>query len=188
MTSERRHPWRPVAPVPIVNGAAELHAGVTAYLDEQAKSLEESLRQVDRSARARIVEAKPPDERARWWRRQIIAAANSIDFYTNLADGAWWVRLQMEALGERLRYLAVIQKAGHGETGVLVLTVYAELVRPESDEMPTAVEPEAALDLSPTDSVTLAYTDWFADRYVEAEELLRRTLRRSVERFVGRLG
>jgi Fic family protein len=168
--------------------AGEMHAGVVGYLDGQAKSLEESLQEVDPSARVRIAEARPPDERVRWWRRQIIAAANSIDFYTNLADGAWWVRLQMEALGERLRYLAVIQKAGHGETGVLVLSVYAELVRPESDEMQTAVEPEPALDLSPTDSVTLAYTDRFADRYAEAEELLRTTLRRSTERFVGRLG
>src|SRR5205823_9650920 len=159
--------------------ASEMHAGVASYLDGQAKSLEESLREVDPSAQVRIAEAGPPDERARWWRRQIIAAANSVDFYTNLAGDAWWVRLQVEALGERLRYLAITQKAGHGETGVLVLTVYAELVRPESDEMPTAVEPEPALDLSPTDSVTLAYTDTFADRYAEAEELLRGTIRRS---------
>src|SRR5262249_29156826 len=108
--------------------------------------------------------------------------------YTNLADGAWWVSLLMEALGERLRYLAIVQKVGHGETGVLALTVYAELARPESDETATAVEPEPALELSPTDSVTLAYTDRFADRHEEAEELLRRTLRSAVERFVGRLG
>jgi Fic family protein len=168
--------------------ATEVHAGMLGYLDGQAKSLEDSLRPIDPAARVRMTGARPPEERARWWRRQIISAANSVDFYTNLADGAWWVRLQIEALGDRLRYLAAVQKVGHGETGVLAVTVYAELVRPESDETSTAVEPEPALDISPTDSVTLAYTDDSAARYPEVEELLRRTLRQAVERFVGRLG
>src|SRR5262249_25785377 len=113
--------------------ATEVHGGVVAYLVAQAKALEQSLRQLEPRARVRVTEAKPPDDRARYWRRQIIAAANSLDFYQNLADGAWWVSLLMEALGERLRYLAIVQKVGHGETGVLALTVYAELARPESD-------------------------------------------------------
>ena len=168
--------------------ATEVHAGMLGYLDGQAKSLEDSLRLVDPAGRGRIAEARPPDERAGWWRRQIISAANSVDFSTNLAEGAWWVRLQLEALGERLRYLAAVQKVGHGETGVLAVTGYAELVRPESDETSTAVEPEPALDISPIDSVTLAYTDQATDRYAEVEDLLRRTLRQAVERFVGRLG
>jgi hypothetical protein len=94
----------------------------------------------------------------------------------------------MEALGERLRYLAIVQKVGHGETGVVALTGCAELARPESDEVAAAVEPEPVLELGPTDSVTLAYTDRFAERYAEVEDLLRRTLRDAVESFVTRLG
>lgn len=43
----------------------------------------------------------------------------------------------------------------------------------------------ASLDI---DSVTPAYTDQFADRHEEVEELLRKTLRAAVERFFGRLG
>jgi hypothetical protein len=34
----------------------------------------------------------------------------------------------------------------------------------------------------------VAYTDQFADRHQEVEELLRKTLRAAVERFFGRLG
>jgi hypothetical protein len=158
------------------------------YLDDQAKSLQETLRTVDPTAKAWVDHCMPPGDKARWWRRQIVAAARDIDFYANLADGSWWVRLQMEALGERLRYLAVVQKVGHGETGVLAVPAYAELVRPESDEVSTAVEPEPALDIAPTDSVTLAYTAASAARYAEVEDLLHRTLRQAVERFVDRLG
>jgi hypothetical protein len=49
---------------------------------------------------------------ARWWRRQLIQAARAIDFYANLADGSWWVQLRLDALGERLRYLAAVHKVG----------------------------------------------------------------------------
>jgi prophage maintenance system killer protein len=168
--------------------AAETHAGVLGYLDGEATSLKAPLREVDGTANVWVTHAQPPDERARYYRRQLITAANSVDFYTNLAEGSWWVSLVLDALGERLRYLAAVQKVGHGETGVLALTAYAELVRPESDEASVAVEPQPALELSPTDCVTMAYTDHFADRHDEIEHFLRDTLRRAVERFVLRLG
>jgi Fic/DOC family len=168
--------------------AQDIHARITGYLEEQRVELGSPLRAVDRAARATVIQAAPPDERARWWRRQLIQAARGIDFYTNLADGSWWARLQLDALGERLRYLAAVQKVGHGETGVLAVTVSAELAHPESDEVSTAIEPESALDLTPTDSVTLAYTDHAQDRWPEIEELIRRTFLAATERFVERLG
>ena len=62
------------------------------------------------------------------------------------------------------------------------------MLRPGADGTPVAVEPEPALELSPTDSVTFAYTDRFAERYPEVEDLLRRTLRDAVVSFVTRLG
>ncbi len=68
------------------------------------------------------------------------------------------------------------------------MTVYAELVDPESDEAQTAVEPESALRLGPTDSVTLAYTDDLAERWPELEDFLRRTLLAATEYFIERLG
>lgn len=168
--------------------AKDVHARIAGYLDEQRADLETALQAVDPAARATLRSAAPPDEHARWWRRQLIQAARSIDFYANLADGAWWTRLQLEALGVRLRYLAAVQKVGHGETGVLAVTVYAELTQPESDETVTAVEPEPALSLSPTDCVTLAYTDNPQERWPEAEDLVRRTMREAASRFVDRLG
>jgi prophage maintenance system killer protein len=168
--------------------ADEIAARITSYLDEQRQELHESLRAIDPAAWAAVGSAAPPDERARWWRRQIIHTARAIDFYTNLGGGTWWTRLQLETLGDRLRFLAAVQKVGHGDSGVLAVTVYAERVHPDSDEISTTGEPESILELSPTDSVSLAYNDVPSERWPEVEELLQRKLREAVEYFVERLG
>jgi prophage maintenance system killer protein len=172
-----------------VKGVAdEIAARITNYLDEQRQELHDSLRTIDRAAWAAVSSAAPPDERAKWWRRQIIQAARAIDFYTNLGGGTWWTRLQLEALGDRLRFLAAVQKVGHGDSGVLAVTVYAERVHPDSDEISATSEPEPILSLSPTDSVSLAYNDVPSDRWPDVEELLQRKLREALEYFVERLG
>jgi Fic family protein len=175
--------------------AMDVHARISGYLDEQRNELRPVLRAIDPAARITVRTAVPPqtgatpsDNPARWWRRQLVSAARSIDFYANLAGGFWWTRLKLEALGVRLDYLAAVQKVGHGETGVLAVTVYAELTQPESDETATAVEPEPVLSLVPTDSVTLAYTEDAAERWPEIEALIRRTLRDAANRFADRLG
>lgn len=168
--------------------AEETHARIAGYLDGQRQELIGSLREVDPSSRVTVFNARPPEDRARWWRRQLIQAARAIDFYANLADGSWWIQLRLDALGERLRYLAAVQKVGHGETGVLAITAYAELAHPESDEAQTAIEPEPALTIGPTDSVTLAYTDDAQERWPEIEDFLRRTLLDATEYFIERLG
>jgi hypothetical protein len=168
--------------------ADETAARITSYLDQQRGELHESLHAIDPAAWAAIGSATPPDERARWWRRQLIQTARAIDFYTNLGDGTWWTRLQLEALGDRLRFLAAVQKVGHGNSGVLAVTVYAERVHPDSDETSAAIEPESILELSPTDSVSLSYNDVASERWPEVEELLQRKLREAVEYFVERLG
>ena len=168
--------------------ANETAARIGGYLDEQRAALQESLREIDPDAFAVLGHAEPPAEQARWWRRQLVQAAKIIDFYTNLSDGAWWSRLQLGAFGVKLRFLAAVQKVGHGDTGVLAVTVYAELMHPESDETATAVEPEPVLDLSPTDSVTLSYSDSPAERWPEIEDLLKNKLREAVNGFVNRLG
>jgi Fic family protein len=168
--------------------ADDIAARITSYLDHQRQELHDSLRTLDPAAWAAVRSASPPDEKARWWRREIIQTARAVDFYTNLSDGTWWTRLQMEALGDRLRFLAAVQKVGHGDSGVLAVTVYAERVHPSSDETSVSGESEAVLELSPTDSVSLAFNDEPSERWPEVEELLQRKLREAVEYFVERLG
>jgi hypothetical protein len=54
--------------------------------------------------------------------------------------------------------------------------------------MSAASEAEAILELSPTDSVSLAFNDEPGERGPEVEELLQRKLRAAVGYFVERLG
>ncbi|MFF5264242.1 Fic family protein [Actinomadura viridis] len=168
--------------------AEEGIARIVAWLDQQRSELQDSFREVDPSAWASVSSAKPPEEKSGWWKRQIIYAAKAVDFYANLSGGAWWATLRVEALGERLRFLAAIQKVGHGDSGLLALTVYAELVHPGPDESSTASGPEPALELSPTDSVTLSYSEDITERWQEMEDLLRQKLREATINFVERLG
>ncbi len=168
--------------------AEEVHGRIVGYLEGQRQDLLPSLRDVDGDSQVTVSRASPPDERARYWRRQLIQAARAADFYANLADGSWWTQFRMDARGERLRYLAAVQKVGHGETGVLAITAYGELTHPESDEAQTAIEPEPALQLGPTDSVTLAYTDDISERWPEIEDFLRRTLLDAIEYLIEGLG
>lgn len=143
---------------------------------------------MDPDARYAVVSAAPPQEQAAYWRRQIIAAARRVDFYANLAQGSWWVRLHLTVLGQTLRYLAVVQKVGHGESGVLAVTAYAESLVPESPDDGDAHAAEALLDLKPTDSVTLVHTDDTDSRWEEIYQLVDQTLSAAVSRFARGLG
>jgi hypothetical protein len=114
---------------------------------------------------------------------QIINAAKAANFFTNLAEGAWWIRLGLRSLGQELRYVVAVQKVGHGETGVLAITVFAELVAPRG-----AGEDERSLPIplfTPTsaDSVTLTEKESVDDRWEEICHFIERTLAASVAEF-----
>jgi Fic family protein len=161
--------------------AGAVYDRLVLCLEQRAAELCEAFRPLDGDVRAPVVTAAPPDARAFWWRRQIIAAARRVDFFVNLAQGSWWVRLHLRILGITLRYVAVVQKVGHGETGVLALTCFAEILpRPDGDERPDAEQPLSVLTLTSADSVTLVHTDEVAARWPEIEDLVDRTLAAAV--------
>jgi hypothetical protein len=170
--------------------AADIQRRLVPHLEELAKGLVEAFTdtEIDPSAHYSVYDAAPPDPRATYWKRQIITAARQVDFYANLARGSWWVRLHVTVLGQTLRYLIAIQKVGHAETGVLAITVYAESLVPESPDEADAHTPETLLELKPTDSVTMVYTDNADERWEEVEEFVDHTLSAAVDRFAQRLG
>src|SRR5262249_37731309 len=108
--------------------AAAIQSRVHTWLEEMKEKISELLQSVaGADARASVKSEAPPSGEALFWRRQVLHAANSVDFYANLHEGVWWTRLQVIAFQQKLRYLTFIQKVGRGETGVLTLTVYAEV-------------------------------------------------------------
>ncbi|MGL5863946.1 MAG: hypothetical protein ACRCY9_22110, partial [Phycicoccus sp.] len=151
------------------------------------KALEEQFRGLDTRAHARIYSAAPPDERARWWRAQIVRTARREDFHANLADGTWWSQLRLRVLGADLRYVAVVQKVGQGETGVLALTVFAESVPADPDDS-TASSFEPLLKGSQGESVTLVHSDELGARWNEVNGVIDRTLAASIAEFAEGLG
>jgi Fic family protein len=161
--------------------AGAAHAKLIAVLETRAAELRDAFRPLDPDARASVMGLAPPEARAFWYRRQIIAAARQVDFFVNLTQGTWWVRLHLRVLGMLMRYVAVVQKVGHGETGVLAVTCFAEVLpRSDGDERQETEQPTSVLPLTSADSVTLVYTDDLAGRWPEIEEVVDRTLAAAV--------
>ncbi|MFE9185954.1 Fic family protein [Micromonospora haikouensis] len=166
--------------------ANDLHARLVDYLNGVRGQFLDAFRSVDPDADALVTHAAPPQDKAAYWRAQLIRTANAVDFYTNLREGSWWAQLRMTVLGQTMRHVVAVQKVGRGETGVLAVTAFAELV-----ENHTAGEPARRVPLlnpGPDDSVTLIYTDSAADRWQEVCEFVDRTLAATIADFSNGLG
>ncbi|MEH1014267.1 Fic family protein [Micromonospora sp. CPCC 206060] len=156
------------------------------YMGNVRDQFRDAFRAVDPAANATVYQAAPPDERAFWWRAQLVRTANAVDFYSNLRAGSWWTQLRLTVLGQTLRYVVAVQKVGRGETGVLAVTSFAESV-----ENHLEAESSRAISLlspTPDDSVTLIYTDSADARWTEVCELVDRTLAAAIASFSNGLG
>jgi Fic family protein len=166
--------------------AREMHSRIRAYLDDLGGQMRLQFTQVDSDAAAGVYTGAPPDDSARWWRAQIIRAARGADFFVNLRDGTWWTHLRLKALGQTLRFVAVLQKVGHGETGVLALTVFAETLSPRENQDPDGEArplPAPALRTTEAESATFIYDDDPAVRWPEVCGLLDRTVAAAIASF-----
>jgi hypothetical protein len=167
--------------------ASRVNAHVAQRLESVGVDLRDQFRTLDPSASFDLYTAEPPDERARWWRAQIIRTARRGGFYTNISDGTWWSSLQLTLLGQRLRFVVVTQKVGRGETGVLATTVFAESVQvsPPTDAPSTPFVTLITPD--DTDSVTLVASDTLEARHHELNDVVDRTLAASIASFAQSL-
>jgi hypothetical protein len=161
--------------------AANIHGRVVGWLESFGNRAQDRYRTVDDDARSFVGAAAPPDPKSRWWKRQVVRTARSVDFYANLSNGAWWAQLRLDVLGQRLRYLVFLQKVGHGETGVLTLTIYAEIIEDSGDDAQDTAE-QIAIS-SPTESVTWAYKDDVDAHWARVEDLLDDSLVVVLNRF-----
>jgi Fic family protein len=168
--------------------AGTLHKRIIAYLTDLGAGVCDQFREADSQARSSIDHAAPPDERAKYWSAQIIRTAREVDFFTNLGKGSWWARLHLSVLGETLRFVVAIQRVGHGETGVLAVTVFAEELVARGTEDDDRPLPTVLFNSTPSDSVTLVFGDNPDVRWVEICELVDGTLAAAVASFAQRLG
>jgi Fic family protein len=168
--------------------AQALHERINAYLLETGTELKLQFAEADSHARQAVDHAAPPDSKANYWSAQIIRTAREVDFFANLQHGTWWSRLHLTVLGQTLRFVACIQKVGHGESGVLALTMFAEVLSQGSAPDEPKPLPTVILRSTPTDSVTLVHGDDVETRWSECCELLDRGLAAALSNFVKDLG
>lgn len=169
--------------------AAEIQGRIHVWLDGQAAALSTAFEPVDAHRVVAVDSATPDDgDRGQFWRGQIVRAAKALDFFSNHRDGTWWCYLRTSVLGETMRYLPIVQKVGHGETGVLALSVFSEFVEP-----PDPGDPESrpgfsqALEVRPEDSLTFTAGEDLDRRLSELDEVLERTLALSLDALGRRL-
>lgn len=168
--------------------AGALHKKVVAYVEELGSGVRDQFREADSQAYSSIDHAEPSDVRARYWQKQIVRTAREVDIFTNLGKGSWWTRLHLIVLGQKLRFVVVIQRVGHGETGVLAVTVFAEAVTPRTPEDDDRPLPIPLFRSMPADSVTLVFSDDSDARWAEVCELIDKTLAAAVAKFAQQLG
>lgn len=197
--------------------ASELQSRIEGELSRLGEQLRDAFAGIDPRAHYSVLSESPSEpaagpafpelalDPARYWYGQLVRTAKAANFFANLAEGSWWVRLRLVVLRQELRYVVATQKVGHGETGILAVTIFSELVPPrvptraatigESDEtraLATDEEGELSPPAAPLfnssseDLITLNHTDTVDDRWVEACELVERTLAASMAEF-GRL-
>ncbi|MDQ1286511.1 MAG: hypothetical protein QG622_76, partial [Actinomycetota bacterium] len=169
--------------------AGELLPRVSDYLRDVGKGLDDAFRNLDPNTYHAVDAAEPGDERGGWWRAQIIRTAREADFYTNITGGTWWASLRLTVLGQKLRYVAVLQKVGHGETGVLALTIFAEAVTDTLPQDPSSAHAAfiPLLKTSDAESVTFVHTDDVHQRWDEVRGTIDRTLAATVSAFASGL-
>lgn len=169
--------------------ASDVQAGITRWLEGQATGLRTAFEPLDAHRVVSVDFATPDDgDRGQFWRGQLVRAAKALDFFSNHREGTWWCYMRIGVLGEVLRYLAIVQKVGHGETGVLALSIFAEFV-----EAADPGDPESrpgfsqALDVRPEDSLTFTAGEDLDRRLGELDEVLERTLALSLDALGRRL-
>lgn len=75
---------------------------------------------------------------------------------------------------------------GSGETGVLTLTVYAEISGDQREEAMPVAEPVVVS--SPTETVTWTWTDSANSQWINVTEVLDTTLASALAKFTSSLG
>jgi hypothetical protein len=164
--------------------AAEIHDRVRQRLERLAPELTAGFQVGDAEAAYFIDAADPPSPKAGWWRHQLIRAAREANFWTNLAGGTWWTRLDLKVLDQEMQYVVAIQRVGAG-VGVMAVTVFAEMPqRGQAGEASSGLaHPLPLIQLTSSDSVTLIGGQTADDVWTETEVLIERTLAVAVYEF-----
>jgi Fic family protein len=163
--------------------ATVVQARLQAQLESEGRAIEAAFREVDSAARAHVLAAAPPDPQSTYWRAQLVRVARKVDFFANLNEGSWWVRLHLTVLHQEMRYVVAVQKVGAGETGVVAVTAFAELIPARDLDEEMRPLPTPLIETTSRDSVTLLYSSDPGEHWQDIDDLVSRTLAAAVTEF-----
>jgi Fic family protein len=163
--------------------AAALHERINETLTTTAVALRESLSIADDRCDSWMKAARPGETESTYWKASIIRAAREVDFYANIHDGAWWNMMNLKFLGASMRYAVVVQKVGHGETGILAVTFFAETKGQDDGE-----SLEKLVRLTPADGSRMLHTDELDDVWAGVDIGINKTMTAAVSRFLELVG
>lgn len=166
-----------------------LASGIQGKIEVELSKAAEELSLIEISGtrpRAWVSSGRPGEEKGNNFKIQIIRAAKNADFYTNLAGGTWWVSLTLGLGLTELKYLCVVQKAGH-YPGVLAVTAAADMAFIELDEEGSSSKRFEELLASNTERVNLVFSDSAEERWPDVKALIDLTLHGATMDFVNLL-
>lgn len=169
--------------------AAHLVNAIKLTLEETANELKLSVKEIDENADSWVAWGEPNTEKGRYFNFQIVRAAREVDFYANLEEGAWWVTINLKLRSSLMRFGAIIQKVGRGESGILALTFFGEVSSNSfsHSEEDSRHAPEPILSLKPSDAVNFLHTDDAQTAERLALQAVDRTLTATVSQFFEKL-
>lgn len=160
-----------------------LHGRLIKFMDNTARQVQDAFREFESSTVGTVDSASPPETKAKYWHGQLVHAARLADFYANLGEGSWWVRLHLRLRGNLLRFITAVQKVGRGETGVLALTVFAEVLASDAENGSPEMLYRVFEHPQVPDSVTLIYTDDADARWDDIQQVVDTSLSFAISRF-----
>ncbi|EOR70435.1 hypothetical protein TM51_12875 [Thermobifida fusca TM51] len=153
--------------------ARTVYRRLLEYLRQRAPALSMVLRQLDPASSARVTSGDST-ELGEHRNRVELAADRALLARTH---PSWWVCLEATCTNSTLRLLLTVQGVGAPATGVLAVTADALVDSPRGIE--------DALDLAPTDCVTLLSSDSADERWPEVAALTDEAISRAVDRLTS---
>lgn len=170
--------------------AEDLLERIHSTFESTALELKDTLSTIDNRCSVWVRSAKPPQEESKYWKAEIIRAAREVDFYANIQSGTWWSNLTVRLMDTGMRYAAVIQKVGHGETGILAITFFAETLVARGNR--TTEDSDSAshplLRLRPSDSITVLHTENADEIWPILHEAINKTMTAALTEYLDMIG
>ena len=110
--------------------ALSLRGQASAYLEEKAREVDDSLAAVDAGVSSKVMVGGPDERTDHWYRRQILES-NRDKYWVNFNENRYFARMTVEPASEsrvpRLVFVVSLHHVGRQSTGQMAASAFAEI-------------------------------------------------------------